>query len=154
MTELLGHAISDTLTTGPIEAPAAHHAGQSLLVGVRAGRNKDFDRLVFDFEGPSPGVRVQYVDELIEDGSGRPIPLLGRAVVEITLRPAAAHQDDGTPTWSGRLPDLSGFAAFRQIADAGDFEAVLTWGIGVDRQRPFRVTGQTGPPRVVVDVGD
>ena len=152
MTELLGQAISATLTTGPIEETVAHHAGRTFLVGVRAGRNKDFDRLVFDFEGPAPGFHVRYVDQLIEDGSGRPIPLRGRAVVEITLRPAAAHRDDGTPTRRGPLPDLTGFATFRQIADAGDFEGVLTWGIGVAAETGLRVTTLSDPTRVAVDV--
>jgi hypothetical protein len=152
MTELLGQAVSGTLTTGPIEQTAADGAGLTVLVRVRAGRNKDFDRLVFDFDGPAPGFRVQYVDQLVEDGSGRPIPLRGRAVVEITLRPAAAHRDDGSPTRPGPLPDVTGFAAFRQIAEAGDFEGVLTWGIGVAARTGLRVTTLSGPARVAVDV--
>src|SRR3712207_4266755 len=152
MTELLGQAISATLTTGPIEETVAHHAGRTFLVGVRAGRNKDFDRLVFDFEGPAPGFRVQYVDQLIEDGTGDPIPLRGRAVVEIILQPATAHRDDGTTTWTGPIPDVTGFAAFRQIADAGDFEGVLTWGIGVAARTGLRASTLSGPTRVAVDV--
>jgi hypothetical protein len=36
----------------------------ALLVRVRAGRNKTFDRLVFDFEGPAPDIRVKYVDHV------------------------------------------------------------------------------------------
>ncbi|WP_233517517.1 peptidoglycan-binding domain-containing protein [Geodermatophilus marinus] len=152
MTELLGQAISGTLTTGPIEEAGADHDERTLLVGVRAGRNEDFDRLVLDFAGPLPGFRVQYVDRLVEDGTGDPVPLRGRAVVEITLQPAAAHRDDGTPTWTGPLPDVTGFAAFRQIADAGDSEAVLTWGIGVAAETGLRVTTLRSPTRVAVDV--
>ncbi|MBM7807520.1 hypothetical protein JOD57_003357 [Geodermatophilus bullaregiensis] len=152
MTELVGQKLSGTLTTGPIEETVTQRDGRTFLVGVRAGRNKDFDRLVLDFEGPAPGYHVRYVDQLIEDGSGRPIPLRGRAVVEITLQPAAAHRDDGSPTRSGPLPDVTGFAAFRQIADAGDFEGVLTWGIGVAARTGLRVTTLGGPARVAVDV--
>jgi Putative peptidoglycan binding domain len=153
MTQVVGEALSAGLTPGPVEeAEAAEMMGQALLVGVRAGRNKDFDRLVFDFQGPVPGVQVQYVPELVQDGSGHPVPLRGRAVVEIVMRPAAAHRGDGTPTLPGPLPDLTGFAAFRQIADAGDFEAVLTWGIGVAARTGLRSTTLTGPSRVAVDV--
>ena len=151
MTDVLGEAAAANLTQGPIEQPA-RSPGLALLVRVRAGRNKDFDRLVFDFEGPVPGMRVQYVDRLIEDGTGNPIPLRGRAVVEIVMQPAAAHRDDGTPTLSGPLPDLTGFATFRQIADAGDFEAVLTWGIGVAARTGLRGLTLTGPSRVAIDV--
>jgi hypothetical protein len=151
MTDLLGQAAASALTTGPIEE-TAHSAGQALLIRVRAGRNKDFDRLVFDFEGPAPGFHVQYVDQLIEDGSGRPIPLRGRAVVEISIRPAAAHRDDGSPTRIGPVPDVAGFAAFRQVAEAGDFEGVLTWGIGVAARTGLRATTLSGPTRLAVDV--
>jgi hypothetical protein len=152
MTELLGQRVSGTLTTGPIEETVAHDAGATFLVRVRAGRNKDFDRLVFDFEGPAPGFLVRYVDQLIEDGSGRPVPLRGRAVVEITMRPAAAHREDGTPTRLGPIPDVTGFAAFRQIAEAGDFEGVLTWGIGVAARTGLRASTLGGPTRIAVDV--
>src|SRR5688500_12274260 len=96
MTEMTGHVLAEGLTTGPIEQEAAGSFDQAVLLRVRAGRNKNFDRLVFDFEGPAPGHRVQYVPQLIQDGSGRPIPLRGRAVVEIVLRPAVAHRDDGS----------------------------------------------------------
>ncbi len=41
-----------------------------------------------------------------------------------------------------------------QVRRIGDFEGVLTWVIGIDQQRPFRVTTQDGPARVIVDVGD
>jgi peptidoglycan hydrolase-like protein with peptidoglycan-binding domain len=151
MTDLFENAATASPTTGPIEQ-AAQDVVPALLVGVRAGRNKDFDRLVFDFDGPVPGFLVQYVDELVEDGSGRPIPLRGRAVVQIVIRPAAAHRDDGTSTIVGPLPDLEGFAAFRQLADAGDFEAVLTWGIGVAARTGLRAFTLTAPTRVAVDV--
>jgi peptidoglycan hydrolase-like protein with peptidoglycan-binding domain len=151
MTDLLGDAPAASMTQGPIEQ-TGEGDGFPLLVGVRAGRNKDFDRVVLDFEGPVPGMRAQYVDELIEDGSGNPIPLRGRAVVEIVLRPAAAHREDGTPTFSGPPPDLTGFATFRQLAAAGDFEAVLTWGIGVAATTGLRGITLTGPSRVAVDV--
>jgi peptidoglycan hydrolase-like protein with peptidoglycan-binding domain len=151
MTDLQDALTASGLTEDPIELAAAG-PGTALLVGVRAGRNKDFDRVVFDFEGPAPGVRVQYVAQLIQDGSGEPIPLRGRAVVEIVMRPAAAHRDDGTPSRTGPLPDLTGYATFRQIADAGDFEGVLTWGIGVAARTGLRASVLSAPSRVAVDV--
>jgi peptidoglycan hydrolase-like protein with peptidoglycan-binding domain len=151
MTEVMGETLTTSLTTEPI-SHAADAQEQALLRRVRAGRNKDFDRLVLDFDGAVPGVDVRYVPELTEDGSGNPIPLRGRAVVQIVVRPAVAHHEDGTPSVTGPLPDVTGFAAFRQVADAGDFEAVLTWGIGVAAQTGLRATRLTGPSRIAVDV--
>jgi hypothetical protein len=156
MTELLEETTSAVLTPGPVgegdETAERAAPGQALLRRVRAGRNKDFDRLVFDFDGPVPGVSVRYVPKLLQDGSGQVIPLRGRAVVEIVIRPAVAHHEDGSSSLTGPLPDLTGFAAFRQVADAGDFEAVLTWGIGVASRTGLRATTLTGPSRVAVDV--
>ncbi len=54
MTELMGDAVTH-LTTDPVEQ-AADSGEQALLQRVRAGRSKDFDRLVSDFDGPVPGV--------------------------------------------------------------------------------------------------
>lgn len=125
---------------------------QGTLLNVRAGRNNDFDRLVFDFEGSPPGYRIAYVDGLHEDGTGDHIPLRGRAVVQILLMPAAAHRDDGTATYTGPPPDVRNFAVFRQVADAGDFEGQLTWGIGVAARTGLRALLLTAPGRVVVDV--
>ena len=135
---------TETLTGDP-SGPGA------VLVGVRAGRHVNFDRLVFEFSGPRPGYTVEYVPQLFADGSGEPIPLRGRAVVQITMQPAAAHTDDGTPTVPGP-PEVSDFAAFRQIADAGDFEGVLTWGIGTAAKTGLAVSALTTPSRIAVDV--
>jgi peptidoglycan hydrolase-like protein with peptidoglycan-binding domain len=52
-----------------------------------------------------------------------------------------------SPVYQGRHP-----AAFRQVADAGDFEGQLTWGIGVAARTGLRVVGLSDPSRVAVDV--
>ena len=157
MTDVLHGTTSDELVPGSDDdavSVAAHAEAvfPARLRRIRAGRNPAFDRLVFDLDGPVPGVRVQYVDVLRREGSGDPVPLRGRAVVQVDVHPATAHTDEGHPTLEGPLPDLTGFAAFRDVADAGDFEAQLTWGIGVAARTGIRATTLTGPTRVAVDV--
>lgn len=158
MTDVLrGMTSADDLVPAASDEVASRAAGAEAvfparLRRIRAGRNRDFDRLVFDLDGPVPAVRVQYVPELRHEGTGDVIPLRGRAVVQVDVRPATAHTDGGHPTMDDPLPDLTGFAAFRQLADAGDHEAQLTWGIGVAARTGLRATTLTGPPRVVVDV--
>jgi hypothetical protein len=39
-----------------------------------------------------------------------------------------------------------------EVAAAGDFDAVLSLGIGIDEQAPFRGLRLSGPGRIVVDV--
>lgn len=124
----------------------------ALLTDVRVGGHTTFDRVVFQFAGPAPGHHVRYVDEVVQDGSGIPIHLKGRAFLEATMQPAAAHDDNGAPTFPGPLPAIVNFAALRDIADAGDFEGVITWGIGVAAATPFQVRQLSNPSRIAVDV--
>ncbi|NEM06074.1 peptidoglycan-binding domain-containing protein [Geodermatophilus normandii] len=157
MTDVVQRTTSDDLVPGAADesAPEAAQAvaeSPARLRRIRAGRNKAFDRLVFDLDGPVPGVQVQYVDALRHQGSGDVVQLRGRAVVQIDIHPATAHTDGGDPTMTDPLPDLTAFAVFRQLADAGDFEAQLTWGIGVAARTALRATTLTGPSRVAVDV--
>lgn len=126
----------------------------STLTDIRTGRHDHFDRIVLDFAGV-PGITDQkYVPVLIADGSGEPIELDGNAFLRISLAPAAAHDDTGAPTYHGpstfTTPDLTNVAA---VAVIGDFEAVLTIGIGVEHKSLFTVSTLTGPDRVVIDLG-
>lgn len=124
----------------------------SLLVNVRVGGHKTFDRVVFDFDGSLPGHRVEYVDQVFQDGSGEPVPLRGRAFLQAVMTPAAAHDDHGDPTFPGPPPRISNLAALRDLADAGDFEGVLTWGIGVAARTPFRTLRLSNPSRIAIDI--
>jgi hypothetical protein len=45
-----------------------------------------------------------------------------------------------------------GCANLRQIKKAGDFEGVVSFGLGLRRKTGFRVFRLTAPARVVIDV--
>lgn len=125
----------------------------STLVAIRAAAhrqdNPPYERVVFEFSGPVPLITVQYVNQLIGDGSGLPVPISGRAILKLTMKPAQAHNDRGQSTAPTRvkvnLPNV------KEIANAGDFEAVLNYGIGVDHKTEIRVLTLDSPSRVVVD---
>ena len=128
------------------------------LVDVRAGRHACHDRLVLEFRGPVDGYSVRYVRQVFEDGSGRPVPLAGRARLQVTVV-APAYDAKGKPTFApadrAHVVDVTGYAAFRQVAWAGSYEGYTTLGVGVRRALPFRVLVLPGPgahTRVVVDV--
>jgi hypothetical protein len=136
-------------TLAPSMAGAAADGGT--LVGIRVGQHTTFDRVVFDFADGGPSFLVSHVARLREDGSGNVVPVQGRAVLRVVLSPATAHDGNGAPT-VGPLPPVAGFAALRDIVPAGDFEGVVTYGIGTAGRSPFAAGQLTGPPRVVVDV--
>ena len=132
-------------------APAGAQSAPT-LVAVRAGRHAGFDRVVFEFRGAVPATRrVRYVDQLTEDASGEPVSLAGGARLEVVFEGANAHDDRGRPTVSPRRFS-PGFTALKEVAQTGDFEAVVSYGLGVDRQRPFKVSTLSGPSRLVIDV--
>jgi len=130
-----------------VRAPAT-----ARLVDVRVGGHNRFDRVVFEFTGPLPGFLVRYVPQVTADGSGDPVPLKGRAFIEVILSPAAAHTDNGNPTFTGPLPVIVNTAALRDLADAGDFEGQVTWGIGVAARTPLQVRQFPSPSRIAIDV--
>jgi hypothetical protein len=131
-------------------APAGAQSAPT-LTDVRAGRHTGFDRVVFEFRGAVPEHRIGYVPQLVQDGSGKPVSVAGTADLEVVFHGANAHEDDGTPTISPRRFS-TGLPAVKEIAQIGDFEAVVTYGIGVDRKRPIKVSTLANPSRLVIDV--
>ena len=144
---LLLTALVTAAAVGPV---GARTAPVPTLVGIRAAHHPGFDRVVFEFTGGLPaGHRVRYVDRLVGDASGLPVRIAGRAVLQVRLEPARAHDAHGV-TAPGRtafaLPDVM------TTVRSGDFEAVTTYGIGLAKRTTFHVFTLRNPSRVVVDV--
>ena len=137
--------------TAPAVAPAAA-AEPPLLTGIRASHHPGFDRVVFDFFGGIPGRRTaQYVSTLTADGSGFPITIAGRAILQISFFPARGRTLDNTDT----APNRTVFALPNVITavQSGDgFESVVSYGIGLAVRQPFRISTLSNPPRVVLDI--
>jgi hypothetical protein len=142
---------------GLILALAAQPAGAATaqstptLVAVRAGHHLGFDRVVFEFRDGLPSYTVRPVDQLVEDGSGRPVELAGTANLEVVFHGANAHDGSGRPTVSPRRFS-PGLTTVKEVAQIGDFEAVVSYGLGLDHQAPFKLLELSNPPRLVVDV--
>jgi hypothetical protein len=132
-------------------APAGAQSAPT-LVAVRAAHHTGFDRVVFEFRGGAvPRHRVAYVSQLVEDGSGKPVSVAGAADLEVVFQGANAHDSSGKPTVSPRR-FTTGLPAVKEIAQTGDFEAVVSYGIGVDVRRPIQVSTLANPSRLVIDV--
>ncbi len=138
---------------GSNAAPSAPRAaGTSVLVAIRASHHRlGHDRVVFEFSGAVPSRHnVRYVSKLIADPSGQRVPIAGQAILEVTFSPAAAHTTAGKLTVPTRI-------AFEPqnvltVMRAGDFEGVLSYGIGLAKRQTFHVFTLTHPSRVVIDI--
>ncbi|MGH3244097.1 MAG: AMIN-like domain-containing (lipo)protein [Spirillospora sp.] len=122
------------------------------LERVRTGRQACYDRLVVEVAGSGFGYRAEYVDQVVQEGSGKPVPLRGGAKLRVIVQAAAAT---GFPATSPELADVAGYTTFRQVAGAGSFESQTTIGVGVRARLPFRVLSlprDGGGTRLVVDV--
>jgi hypothetical protein len=138
-------------------------ANLTFLTDVQVDSQTCLDRLVFAFRPDTPdppAFRVSYQPAstaLVQDGSGEPIEVAGSAYLVVRLEPAATAEAAGdgldfTYTGPRRLAP-TGTRFVRNVVKSGDFEAVVTWVVGLSEQRPFSVSARTSPPRVVVDVG-
>jgi hypothetical protein len=135
-----------------------------LLTDVRVGVHDCYERVTFEFK-PQPGEadgpvgwKAAYEPAPItEDGSGRPVRVKGAAflVLRFSATGADLSQEAAPPTYTGPTSlEAAGSTRIQQVRRIGDFEGVLTWVIGLDRKRPFHVTTEGGPARVIFDVGD
>jgi hypothetical protein len=128
--------------------------GVAILRDVRIGAHTEqggWDRIVFEFEGQRPLARVEYVTSVSQCGSGFPVTTTGRAILYVRMEPAQAHDDNGRSTIrSLQVPGPGG--SITEAKSVCDFEADVSWAVGVkDRQR-FKVTTLQNPTRIVIDV--
>ena len=65
---------------------------------------------------------------------------------------ASTRDVNGRVTYTGPTTITPGFSALKQVKIAGDFERVLSFGVGVDHRAGFRVLALTSPSRVAIDV--
>jgi hypothetical protein len=135
-----------------------------LLTDVRVGAHGCYDRVTFELkpqkgeaDGPVAWKAAYETGPITEDGSGHPVKMKGAAFLVVTMSATGADlsQEAAPATYTGPASiEAADTTRIQQVRRTGDFEAVLTWVIGLDKQRPFRVSTQDGPARVIVDVGD
>jgi hypothetical protein len=143
----------------PIEprtsAAAGSRPGVPVLTAIRTGRHGSFERLALEFTGSYGEANVRYVPVVRADASDKVVPLKGRSFLEVVVHGAVARRA-ATPItpYAGPSTVTPGYPTLKQVSISGDFEAVLSFGIGLDRTAGFQVTRLRSPDRLVVDVAE
>ena len=124
---------------------------QAQLARLRiAHQAAGFDRIVFEFAGgpvPTYTLTRQGSTHFVKDASGQPVTLQGSAGVKLVFHGAA-----GYPTYTDSTDQTPGLAVVREVEELGDFEGVLSWGIGLSSPACMRATELSGPTRLVIDI--
>jgi len=147
-----GDESGQAFTAGIVEHKAVPRA-VALLTDVRAARHPGFDRIVFEFgSGSPPGYHLEYIDKPVRQcGSGEVTPIAGDGWLEVRFEPADAHTPSGAPTIAKRDRKVD-LEVVKELEQTCDFEAHVTWVLGVRRPSKYRVLALNQPVRLVVDV--
>jgi hypothetical protein len=135
-------------TTAAKTAPGS--GGQAELYRIDAACHASFDRFVIRARSGTPRYDVRYVSKIVADGSGDTVSLQGTKRLRVLVHNARAHTPSGGVLLPGAKTPLC--SNVRQLKLAGDFEGVVTFGLGLRRRTGFRVFRLTGPTRLVIDV--
>ena len=106
-----------------------------------------------------PGYTVHYLpaaQATVEDGSGRKLKVAGKVFLVVRIYPAAtaiASDEKLTFTYRGKRLQPTGMRHVEEIVKTGDFEAVVTWAIGLDGKRPFKISDSNSTPAFTVEIG-
>jgi hypothetical protein len=119
------------------------------VTAIRIAHHDGYDRLVIDFASsnamPQYQLTRQATPTFIRDASGQPVTLQGSAGIRVVLRNsdiASAVPNDVKPN----LPEI------REVTQIGNFERVVSYGVGLSTPACFRVLELSAPTRLVIDV--
>jgi hypothetical protein len=130
-------------TTVAATAAPAWASTVPVLTSIRAAHHPGFDLLVFQFRGRVPAHRsATYVKQVRQDARGNIVRIKGKAKLLVRFYFANGYVHRHTYNLPGVI----------QVVQVGDFEAVLTFGVGVSRHAPFHMSTLTNPSRVVINI--
>jgi hypothetical protein len=131
------------------------------LKDVRVGAHNGFDRIVFEFKEPDPnpagngGIPRYEIRQakppFTEDPSDMPIDVEGDAFARIIFQGASGYDFDGNATYDGPRRLTPGFGTLAQVVEGGDFEATMTWLLGLSRPTCWQIQELHNPERLVID---
>lgn len=126
------------------------HAGGATaltqLTALRLAHHPGYDRVTVEFAGALPDYSVvrQTTAHFVRDASGQAVSLKGTAGLKLTFHGvdlSATVPIDQTPS----LPVVT------EVQNIGNFERVVSYGVGLNSPACVRVLELNGPTRLVLD---
>ena len=150
-----------TATPNPTAAPAGQPSSPAqacsqagtYLTAVRTGEHSGYDRVVFQFSGKPPRYTVARVQAVYSDPRGTLVPLAGQSYLRVVFHgTSAVCPRPLRQTYTGPRVLTPYYPELLTVSAAGDFEGVLSFGIGLAAQGSYHVFTLAGPDRLVIDV--
>jgi len=121
---------------------------QARLVSYGVFEHRQFDRVVFTFSGGIPSRRAAYVRRVLYDASGKPVSVMGRAFLGVTLMGLNWVPPNVPPE-----PTLTpGLAVLSQMVPAGVFEGYFSFGLGLSYRTRYQFSTRNHPDRLLLDL--
>jgi hypothetical protein len=155
----------ETASPTPTELPGAScddrtgGSGRNLpdFVEVEVESEGGVDRVTFVFEPNRPSTKqppyhvVRFQDELHTDPLGEPADIEGEAFVLVVFGALGVDLsgEDPVPIYTGPGEFTPGFGTVREVEQLGDFEATISWGIGLSAEECFVV--DVGPDHLTLE---
>lgn len=144
----------------PLEIHDTADQTHTLIADVRVGTHDGYDRFVVEFGPPFPGAPAgvpEYIiraaePPLTQDPSAQPMDVPGSHHLLLALLGATKYDQDFTLRYTGPTRFDPGYPTLVAAYERGDFEATISWYLGLDQEPCFRVYTLTDPMRLVVDV--
>jgi hypothetical protein len=135
----------------PIEGDGT--VAHAQITDVRVGSHDGYDRVVIEFdEGIPPFTLDEATPPLLADPSGMQMHVEGNAFWSLVLQGGTRLALDGSLSYDGRTDFTPDFPVLAELVEAGDFEAVSSWYIGLHQPSCARVLTLTDPSRLVIDI--
>jgi hypothetical protein len=127
------------------------------FVAVELGSEDGVDRITFRFrpqpEAPAkpPWHFIDFTDELITEGEGRPVEVEGQAFVVVSFQAIGTDLSGEVPepVYTGDERFTPGFGTLQEAVMLGDFEAQVSWGLGLSEKACYRV--DAGPDHLTLE---
>jgi hypothetical protein len=115
------------------------------------------DRVTFRFRPRDPGAAqppshyVKFADRLLTDAEGTPTDVEGEAFVLVVFSAFGVELsgEQPVPIYKGPKELRPGFGTVRELQQLGDFEATVTWGIGLSQEACFVIDAR--PDRLILE---